>query len=546
MRRPSLARITWLLLLASPALAPAAWGQAPERARRKARGARAAQTAPAQAQAQDRRTNQAPSGAAAPAAAPTAPVPPLAGPDRPFVAIRVECNDGLPSDLCDVVREAATSAAARNYRVVEQAKVEAVLNKEPALRGCRREDCRVAITDQLGAERLIDVNIQTPQRGRGFVGTVALYDPVAKGISGDTEIPPTRRDESHARRAIYEAVEYVIGAQRLTATLRLNIQPEGARVKIDGNDRGTVREVKLFLGPHTVRVERVGHIPVERTVNVTPAGAALDIRLQQQPISVKLEWSPPEARLLVDGEPVEARGSAVLDLLEGKRRVQVLAPAGSEYDSLDFDLLVKPGMDVVRKHLPRKGQLRIQSPRGYAVRVDNRLVDLDPGRVSGHVQETVVATKPGPHQVSAVSWRGLVLSTTVQTFSGGQADAVLRPPSLVPGLLLSAAGLVGIAGGATMVALHGQCSRPNCTYMYDFSWQTDAPSQQPPTAGILALSLGGAALIAGSIWFGYNAANHPAFHKEEGRRTAAQSRLRALIAPEFSRSGGGLVVQGGF
>jgi hypothetical protein len=523
-----LARITWLLLLASPTLASAAWGQAPERARRKSRGARAAQTAPAPAV----------------AAAPAAPVPPLAGPDRPFVAIRVECNDGLPSELCDVVREAATSAAARNYRVVDPAKVEAVLNKEPALRGCRREDCRVAITDQLGAERLIDVNIQTPQRGRGFVGTVALYDPVAKGISGDTEIPPTRRDESHVRRAIYEAVEYVIGAQRLTATLRLNIQPEGARVKIDGNDRGTVREVKLFLGPHTVRVERVGYIPVERTVNVTPAGATLEIRLQQQPISVKLEWSPPEARLLVDGEPVEARGSAVLDLLEGKRRVQVLAPAGSEYDSLDFDLLVKPGMDVVRKHLPRKGQLRIQSPRGYAVRVDNRLVD--PGKVTGQVQETVVSTKPGPHQVSAVSWRGLTLSTAVQTFSGGQADAVLRPPSLVPGLLLGVAGLVGIAGGATMVALHGQCSRPNCTYMYDFSWQTDAPSQQPPTAGILALSLGGAALSAGSIWFGYNAANHPAFHKEEGARAAARSRLRARIAPAFSSSGGGLVVQGGF
>lgn len=473
--------------------------------------------------------------------------------DRPPAALRVECSDGMPAALCDAVREASVEAAARSYKLLEPARMEALFTREPALRSCRLEECRVAITAELSAPRLIDVHIHAGGRG-GLVGSVSIYDAAAKGISGDTDAPLGRRDDKHVRRVIGDAIDYVVGAQRLTATLHLDVQPEGATVKIDDKDRGAVRDVKLFLGPHRVRVEKVGYLPAERTVNVTPAGTREQIKLQPQPIRVMVEVLPAGTRVLVDGDPVDARTS-VVELVEGKHRVQALAPPDSGYDSLDFEIDVRVGMQPVRRVLPRLAQLRISAPRGYTVRVDNQM--MLPGREAGTQQELTVTASPGTHQVTAESWRGRLLKQSALVVPGTAADIRLRPPSLVPGLVLAGVGIVGLAAGGAMVGLHGQCSSPNtapegsprnCESVYDFSWQRDAVPLQPPVAGYLTLGLGGAALIVGTVWFAVNAADHPLLHRRAPQAGAARRPRTAwpVIAPTATAHGGALVVQGGF
>ncbi len=466
-----------------------------------------------------------------------------AGPsgDRPRAAIRVECSEGVTPPLCAVIEAAAGESAGRIYQIVEQEKVEAVLTREPALRGCRREDCRVAIADQLGAAKLIDVSAQL--RNRRLVGTVSIYDPVAKGISGDTELQSDRigsdhRDEARVRRAVFDTVDYVIGSQKLTATLRLRVEPEGARVKIDGSDRGTVREVRLFLGTHTVRTEKVGYIPGEQTVNVTPAGAQLEVILQPQPVRVPIKWFPPDARVLVDGDPVDAR-DGVVELVAGKHQVQALASPGSGYDSRQIEIEAVTGMPPLMIVLPRLAQLGIRAPAGYAVRVDNNL--LPPGEpVSRNARQNLTMVSPGTHSITATSWRGRLRGTTGLAVPDRRTDLVLDPPSLAPGIVFMTLGALAIAGGAVALTYDGTCvedvtaQSPVCAHLVDSA-----------NASYVTLGVGGAALLTGIIWFAVNAVDHPAFHHEPGPRKVA-SLPRITLTPAGGPSGGRLMLEGRF
>ena len=44
----------------------------------------------------------------------------------------------------------ALQVATHRYQVLDKARVEELLAKEPSLRGCRRDDCRTAIAESLG------------------------------------------------------------------------------------------------------------------------------------------------------------------------------------------------------------------------------------------------------------------------------------------------------------------------------------------------------------------------------------------------------------
>lgn len=202
--------------------------------------------------------------------APTAPTPPttvtVAPPVvLPLAAIRVECNsEGGQGRLCEVVQEAAAQIAARRYQVLAAAKVDELFAKEPSLRGCRRDDCRTVIADRLGVTRLVDIIVQSP-KGRGLLANVSVFDPEAKGISQDTEVP-LKREEAKLRRLIEEAVDLVITTQRLTAPLRLDVKPAGCKIRlVDGRgnsrdltdaERDGTREVRVFLGRTTFQFKK--------------------------------------------------------------------------------------------------------------------------------------------------------------------------------------------------------------------------------------------------------------------------------------------------
>ena len=73
-------------------------------------------------------------------------------------------------------------------------------------------------------------------------------------------------------------------------------------------------------------------------------------------------------------------------------------------------------------------------------------------------------------------------------------------------LSASALGLGALGAGAALMALDGSCRTAEvgmgvpCEFHWDFRWQ-----------GPTLVAAGGAALIGGIIWFGYNAADHPTF-----------------------------------
>lgn len=485
------------------------------------------------------------------------PVVPAAAPVAfPSGAIRLECNDGQSSQLCEAVMASARDAASRKYRLLDQAKVDELLSKESSLRGCRRDECRVAVAEQLSVSRLIDIIIQSPKH-RGLMATVLIFDPAAKGISADFETQLKREDPKKLHSAVFEAVERVTNTQRLTAPLRLDIRPAGAKVRLQ-NAGGTFRdvpeierdggkEVRVFLGTYTVHVEKPGYVPRDQSVTVAQTGASVQIELPTQPVLVKFEWTPPDARILVDDHPVEARDKE-MELPEGTHHVQALAPRGSGYESTVTDIEVRQGMDPVRIALQRLTELHIKAPRDYTVSVDAQVLPPSKLTLHGQMQEANVPVTPGAHTVTATSWRGLNLTRSPQVLPRTSTDVILNPPSLVPGILLGTLGIGALIAGGVLLPLNGQ-----------FTDSTELNRWQTMPGAAVLLGAGGAALLGGAIWFGVSAANHPALHSSGSGKDAAEAggtgaraavskpslaaslRSRLVVVPQVSPTSAGIL-----
>ena len=483
--------------------------------------------------------------------APTAPTPPttvtVAPPVvLPLAAIRVECNsEGGQGRLCEVVQEAAAQIAARRYQVLAAAKVDELFAKEPSLRGCRRDDCRTVIADRLGVTRLVDIIVQSP-KGRGLLANVSVFDPEAKGISQDTEVP-LKREEAKLRRLIEEAVDLVITTQRLTAPLRLDVKPAGCKIRlVDGRgnsrdltdaERDGTREVRVFLGAYNVHIEKPGYLAQDASVTVAQAGGSLAVELKNQPVSVKFEWTPEGTRVLVDGEAVDSRDK-LIELAEGTHRVEAFAPRNMPYESTVMSIDVRVGMEPVRIALQRLTEIRIQAPRGYSVSVDGQLLPSKNFQVRGLRSEAALPTTPGAHTVTAQNWRGLQLRQRITAVPRSSTDVALYPPSLVPGAVIGSLGLAAALAGGTMLIvgnLMDICTRPSCEAVFN-----------PNIPGGLLVGIGGAAFVVGASWFGWAAANHPRYHREKAADSStATARMsgpsptnlwsvRPLVSPNFA------------
>lgn len=464
----------------------------------------------------------------------------------PLAAIRLECNsEGGQGRLCEVVQEAAAQVVSRRYQVVPAAKVDELLSKEPSLRGCRRDDCRSVIADRLAVTRLLDIIVQSP-KARGLLASVSVFDPEAKGISQDTEVP-LKREEAKLRRLIEEAVDLVITTQRLTAPLKLDVKPAGCKVRlVDGRgntrdltdaERDGTRDVRVFLGAYTVHIEKPGYLAQDASVTVAQAGGSLAVELKNQPVSVKFEWAPEGTRVLVDGEAVDSRDK-LIELAEGSHRVEAFAPRNLPYESTVFSIDVRVGMEPVRIALQRLTEIRIQAPRGYSVSVDGQLVPSKNLQVRGLRVDTAVPTAPGTHTVTAQNWRGLQLRQRVSAVPRSSTDVALYPPSLVPGAVIGSLGLAAALAGGTLLIVGNItdiCTRPSCETVFN-----------PNIPGGLLAGIGGAAFIVGASWFGWAAANHPRFHREKTAERGANSArmlgpsptnlwtVRPLVSPRFA------------
>lgn len=473
-----------------------------------------------------------------PPAAPS-PLTPQKAINLPVAAVRLECtNEGPQSRVCETILEAASEAARRKYQLIAAEKLEELLGREPSLRGCRRDECRAAIAEKLELSRLIDIIIQT-QKHRRPSATVIVFDPIAKGISADfeTQLKP---EEDKLRSTIGEAVDRVVLNQRLTAGLKLEVKPAGVKVTIkDGRggarvltdaERDGTKDIRLFLGTYTLHVEKPGFIAQDATVTVTQAGAALQVELKTQPVKLRLDWQPAEAQVLVDGIKVDPRDRTV-EVPEGTHHVEALAPRGSPYESWASDIVVKQGMEPLRIALQQLTELRITAPQGYTVSVDNQLLPTSGLPASGYLVETAYPITAGTHTVNAVSWRGLQLTRHVEVLPRASTEVILKPPALVPGLVLMAAGAASLVAGGVLLAYDGHFSDPRGLYVYNFT-----------IGSAVALSAGAAGFLAGTIWFAHNAANHPRFHRSDASRSALlEPRLR--IVPSIGIASAGVLTE---
>jgi hypothetical protein len=393
--------------------------------------------------------------------------------------------------------------------------------------------------------RLLDIIVQSP-KGRGLLASVSVFDPEAKGISQDTEVP-LKREEAKLRRLIEEAVDLVITTQRLTAPLRLEVKPAGCKVRlVDGRgnsrdltdaERDGSREVRVFLGAYNVHIEKPGYLAQDASVTVAQAGGSLAVELKNQPVPVKFEWTPEGTRVLVEGEVVDSRDK-LIELAEGTHRVEAFAPPNLPYESTVLTINVRVGMEPVRIALQRLTEIRIQAPRGYSVSVDGQLVPSKNLQVRGLRVETALPTTPGTHTVTAQNWRGLQLQKRVSALPRNSTDVALDPPSLVPGALIGSLGLAAaLAGGAMLIIGNTTdiCTRPSCETVFN-----------PNIPGGLLVGIGGAAFIVGASWFGWAAANHPRFHRDSAPDSRAKTArlsgpsptnlwsVRPLVSPNFA------------
>ena len=189
--------------------------------------------------------------------------------------------------------------------------------------------------------------------------------------------------------------------------LVLSSDPPGARVSLDGADRGqTPLELPLEPGrPHAVRLTKPGHADAELSLTLR-AGERREeaVRLMPQLGEVKVAARPPDAELFVDGE---ARGKAdqTLLLLAVTHEIEIRREG---YLTARETVTPRPGFSqTLRVALKSQQQLReermprvAQSPEGHelhlfdAARIQMGAPRREPGRRANEPLRDVELARP--------------------------------------------------------------------------------------------------------------------------------------------------------
>jgi formylglycine-generating enzyme required for sulfatase activity len=160
------------------------------------------------------------------------------------------------------------------------------------------------------------------------------------------------------------------------AVLALRSEPARARVEVDGTDRGeTPLEVRLEPGrPRRVRVTKEGHDDAELSVELR-AGEQREetVRLAPRLGEVKVAARPPDAELLVDGQPA-GRADQTLRLLAVPHEIEIRRDG---YETLKQTVTPRPGFpQTVSVALKSREQVReertpriARSPEGHELRL---------------------------------------------------------------------------------------------------------------------------------------------------------------------------------
>ncbi len=125
--------------------------------------------------------------------------------------------------------------------------------------------------------------------------------------------------------------------------------PPGAKVAVDGTDRGAERKLELSAGEHTVRVTLPGHRPYVEKVTLAPGetrklAAQLAAAVAQAPGKLDVSCIP-WCRVYVDGKELGEPSPIVgLPIAAGRHTLKMVHPATGR--SKEVELTVAPGQPV--------------------------------------------------------------------------------------------------------------------------------------------------------------------------------------------------------
>ena len=191
------------------------------------------------------------------------------------------------------------------------------------------------------------------------------------------------------------------------AVLVVTTEPPGARVSVDGSDRGASPvEVRLEPGhPHAVRATAPGHDDAELTVQLKAGERRGEsVRLLPQLGEVRFAARPPDAQLLVDGE-MKGRADQTLRLLAVPHEVEIRREG---YETAKLAVAPRPGfpqtVSIALKSLQQAREEKMpavaRSPEGHELRlVQGGTFKMgasrrEPGRRANEPLRDVVLARP--------------------------------------------------------------------------------------------------------------------------------------------------------
>lgn len=207
---------------------------------------------------------------------------------------------GLSREVAALLRTALRETLqAGGFNLVDDAEVENKLARDPELTACRTRSCfaRAALT--LGVRRVIEGEIQRPQRS-SYAIRLQLRDLrtgqlASPSIEERCDICTTE----DARQMVVRAAERLfrsapppsIEIEKRTGTLQIDSQPIGAEVLIDGEPQAdrTPATFLLAVGVHGVQLRAPGYRTVRRPVEIGP-GQNATLNLELSPVPPRRPW----------------------------------------------------------------------------------------------------------------------------------------------------------------------------------------------------------------------------------------------------------------
>jgi TonB family protein len=180
---------------------------------------------------------------------------------------------------------------------------------------------------------VVSVTIRKPRSLKRLLGLSAAALVVLAGLGGYWMSRPSIEEEAPPEIQAPPPPP-------LVGSLRIATRPEGARVLVNGEDRGTspLMLSDLPLGTYHVRIEHAGFDPEELDAPITPEepSAALDFDLKPQalvtvrpaearPAVFRVRSEPPGALVAIDGREVGVTPIERIPVSPGSRVVRIVS-----------------------------------------------------------------------------------------------------------------------------------------------------------------------------------------------------------------------------